>query len=161
SNCYSAFRGGAGEWTSMTRQVIRSSGASRAVREPGSTVAAGSGDGYLDRLLKLVPTETVAVYLFLDGVVRSGLKDDPSLGIWLWVVFGVIAAGNVLYWKKAGVRDVVQFVVLTAAFVVWVFTIGGPFATAAWYKPFMGSVLLGLFTFLVPYLYKGLPQQTA
>ena len=109
-------------------------------------------------VLKLIPTETVAVYLFLDGVLRGALKNNPNISTWLWAIFGIIGVGNILYWRKSGVTDVVQYVVLTIAYVVWIFTIGGPFAQLPWYQPFMGSVLLGLFTFIVPSIYKGVPE---
>jgi hypothetical protein len=135
----------------MTRQVVR--GKDPAVRAAG---APGTQDEYLDRLLKLIPGETVAAYLFVVGVIQTALKGQPSaLSIWLWIVFAVIGVGNFFYWKRAKVTDPTQYVVLTAAYVVWVFTIGGPFATMEWYQPFMGSVILGLFTFLAPQFYKG------
>jgi hypothetical protein len=137
----------------MTRQVIRRSDA--AVRAAGTP---GTQDEYLDRLLKLIPGETVAAYLFVVGVIQTALKAQPgALGLWLWIVFGVIGVGNFFYWKRAKVTDPAQYVLLTAAYVVWVFTIGGPFATTGWYQPFMGSVILGLFTFLAPQWYKGVP----
>ena len=138
----------------MTRQIMRrAETATRAATTPGTE------DGYLDRLLKLIPAETVAVYLFVGGVLQTALKDQPSaLSLWLWIVFGVIGVGNILYLKKAGqVTDALQYVLLTVAYAVWIFTVGGPFATTGWYQPFMGSVILGLFTFLVPQLYKGVP----
>lgn len=137
----------------MTRQVIRSSDA--AVRGVGTP---GTQDEYLDRLLKLIPGETVAAYLFVGGVIETALKGQASaLGLWLWIVFAVIGIGNFFYWKRANVTDPAQFVLLTLAYAVWVFTIGGPFETTGWYQPFMGSVILGLFTFLAPQFYKGVP----
>lgn len=135
----------------MTRQVIRSR--DTAVR---AAAAPGTQDEYLDRLLKLIPGETVAAYLFVAGVIQTALKTQPSaLGLWMWVVFGVIGIGNFFYWKRAKVTDPTQYVLLTVAYIVWVFTIGGPFATTSWYQPFMGSVVLGLFTFLAPKFYQG------
>ncbi len=137
----------------MTRQVTRRSDA--AVRAAG---APGTQDEYLDRLLKLIPGETVAAYLFVVGVIQTALKAQPSaLGLWLWIVFAVIGVGNFFYWKRAKVTDPAQYVLLTLAYAVWVFTIGGPFATTGWYQPFMGSVILGMFTFLAPQFYKGVP----
>ena len=122
---------------------------------------AGQGDTYSERLLKLIPAETVAAYMFLDGLLRSALKSQESqLTVWLWAVFAVIGAGNVLYLKQAlKVTSPVQYGIMTAAYAVWVFSIGGPFGLSAWYQPFMGSVALALFTFLAPRLYMG--EQTA
>jgi len=151
--------GGGGPAPAPTRTPTTEPAAAPAPAGAGA-VTAGTPDDYIDRLMKLIPADTVALYLSLDGIVRSGLKGDPALSTWMWALFVVVVVGNVLYWRKTGVTDVVQYVVLTLAFVVWVFTIGGPFHDLPWYKPFMGSVLLGLFTFFAPLLYKGAPQPT-
>jgi hypothetical protein len=44
----------------------------------------------------------------------------------------------------------VQLAVSTFAFGVWVFALGGAFTSLSWYEPFLGSVMLVLFTFFVP-----------
>jgi hypothetical protein len=97
------------------------------------------------------------VYLSLDGVLRSALSGRrQELLIWLWAVFIVIGVGNVLYLKQtSNVTDFAQYAILTSAYVVWVLTMGGPFALYQWYERFMGSVILALFTFIVPVVYKG------
>ncbi len=157
--------GGGAPATAPSRTPTPAPAPASAPASAGAGAGAGAGtagtqDDYIDRLMKLIPADTVALYLSLDGIVRSGLKGDPALSTWMWALFVVVTVGNVLYWRKTGVTDVVQYVVLTLAFVVWVFTIGGPFHDLPWYKPFMGSVLLGLFTFFAPLLYKGAPQPT-
>src|SRR5438876_6405754 len=53
-------------------------------------VTAGTPDDYIDRLMKLIPADTVALYLSLDGIVRSGLKGDPALSTWMWALFVVV-----------------------------------------------------------------------
>ena len=78
----------------MTRQVVKPSG------ERG--IDGGGGDAYMERLIKLIPGETVAMYLFLQGVIQSGLSDqEGQLKIWLWVIVGILAAGNLFYLKKS------------------------------------------------------------
>lgn len=138
----------------MPRQVV-SSGR----RRDGTSAAPGTQDDYVQRLLKLIPAETVAMYLFLEGVTASGLAQEPSqLATWLWAIFGILLVGNVLYiWRVLEVNDPIQYVILSLAFIVWIFTIGGPFQSLAFYQPFMGSLALGLFTFFVPIIYKGTP----
>jgi hypothetical protein len=133
----------------MSRQVVKPSG------ERG--IDGGGGDAYMERLIKLIPGETVAMYLFLQGVIQSGLSDqEGQLKIWLWVIIGILAAGNLFYLKnQQGVTDATQLSILTIAFFVWILSIGGPFVYFSWYQPFMGSVILGLFTFLVPMVYTG------
>jgi hypothetical protein len=119
----------------------------------------GTQDGYLERVLKLIPAETVAVYLFLQGVLQSALDGSNEIGqlqAWLWGIFFVLLVGNILYIRRyLDVTDTAQYLIMTLAYVVWVFTIGGPFQYLSFYQPFIGSVVLGLFTFFVPLLYKG------
>ena len=140
----------------MKRQVVKpvESQRARSLEPPQN---GDQGDNYLDRLLKLIPGETVAMYLFLEGVLASALVDDPTqLKIWLWSIVGILAVGNLFYLKQyQSVTDSLQLFILTAAFFVWVLTIGGPFEYIEGYRPFMGSVILGLFTFFVPLFYKG------
>lgn len=111
----------------------------------------------MDRLLKLIPGETTAVYLSLQGFITSALDGEAGqLQTWLWIIVGVLALGNILYLRQSqAVSDPVQLTILTVAFLIWVMTIGGPFAMIPGYQPFMGSVILGLFTFFAPLVYKG------
>jgi len=73
----------------------------------------------------------------------------------LWIVFGIVALGNILYLKRAKVTDLTQFLIMTGALIVWVISIGGPFSLYAWYQSFIGSVILALYTFLIAPIYKG------
>lgn len=153
----------------MNRQIFKASKKDSAKKQPDTRgpgektekqpSVSQTEDQYLDRLLKLIPGETVALYIFLQGVIMSALKNNESeLQIWLWGIFIVLIIGNILFLKKfSDISDTSQLVVLTIAFIVWVFTIGGPFSYLNFYKPFMGSIVLGLFTFFIPLIYKGVP----
>ncbi len=134
----------------MSRQVIKPT-SSR------NLDGGGNGDAYMERLLKLIPGETVAMYLFLQGVINSGLSGDVSqLKIWLWAIIVILAVGNIFYLRQQQkVTDPPQIIILTIAFFIWIMSIGGPFVYFNWYQPFMGSVILGLFTFFVPLVYTG------
>jgi hypothetical protein len=136
----------------MDRQVVKSGFEFR-----GDVKAAVEGDDYQKRLLKLIPAETVAVYLSLDGVLRSALKDERvQLEVWLWGIFAIIGVANLFYLKRIQkVRAWSQYAIMTMAFGLWVLSIGGPFHLYSWYRPFYGSVLTGLFTFIVPLIYTG------
>lgn len=139
----------------MPRQVYKDTGQQFAAR--GLDDQAPQADNYIDRLLKLIPSETIAMYLFLQGVLKSSeLKEGLELNAWLWGLFIVLAFGNILYLRKyLGVKDTLQLSILTIAFVIWVTTLGGAFALLGGYKDFMGSVLLGLYTFFAPMFYTG------
>jgi hypothetical protein len=91
------------------------------------------------------------LYLTLQGIVQSSVPEGRSLNTWLWFAFGIGILGTPLYlWRVQQVSKRVQLAVSTAAFSVWVFALGGAFATLSWYEPFLGSVMLVIFTFFVP-----------
>ena len=135
----------------MNRQVIKVTGS----QSLAGVEEREQGDVYMDRLLKLIPAESVTVYMFLDGVLRSAL-DGNALRVWSWIVFGIVLTGNILYLKKSNIKDFVQYVIMELALVVWVIGLGGPFALYSWYQPFIGSIALGVFTFLFAKFYKGI-----
>lgn len=144
----------------MKRQIYQAE-AVRSGTDSAANDGTGTQDLYFERLLKLIPGETVAVYLFIDGILKSALSTPEQSGqlqIWLWMIFGILFIGNILYLKRFNqIKDITQLVILSLAFVVWIFTVGGPFVYLSFYQPFIGSVILGLFTFLVPIFYKGVP----
>ena len=108
-------------------------------------------DSYMDRLLKYIPAESVALYLTLQGIILSGAAEAPHLNTWLWFVLVIGLIGTVLYqWRVLKIGKAVQLAVSTAAFGVWVFALGGAFATMSWYEPFIGSLTLVIFTFFAP-----------
>lgn len=141
----------------MGRQVIKAPDDRGARRDP--TPAPGTEDTYLERVFKLIPSETIAVYLFIEGILLSALsgsEQETQLVTWLWAVLVILLIGNFFYLMRLlNVTDPVQHVILALAFIVWVFTIGGPFQYLSFYQPFMGAVILGLFTFFVPIFYTG------
>ena len=120
------------------------------------------GDAYIERLLKLIPSETVVLFVFLQGVLLCGLAGPEQLKelkIWLWGVTVVIVVLNIFYLKRFhNIEDASQYIIMSLALVVWIMSIGGPFQYLSFYRPFMGSVILGLFTFAAPIFYKGVQR---
>ncbi|HEY6250120.1 MAG TPA: hypothetical protein VI685_09165 [Candidatus Angelobacter sp.] len=107
----------------------------------------GKTDQFTDRLLKYIPAEVVVVYAFVDGLIRNAPSDVPREKL-LWGVFFFLLAGTWVYLARVQkVSKKMQLAISTLAFAVWVFSLGGPFVSFSWYKPFYGSVLLPLYTF--------------
>jgi hypothetical protein len=107
-------------------------------------------DGYTGRLLKYIPAECVALYLTLQGIILSATEGLPPT-LWLWVIFGIgLVATPIYLWAIAEVWKPIQLVVSTVAFGIWVFALGGAFASLLWYEPFIGSLVLVTFTFFAP-----------
>ena len=139
----------------MGRQVVKMADDREAMR--GGETTQDQGDAYVERLLKMIPAEVMAVYLSIQGILLSALSGQESqLQAWLWGTFAVLLVGNVLYLRRFNkVTDPIQYGILTLAFVIWVLTLGGPFVFLSFYEPFMGSIILVLFTFFAPVAYTG------
>ena len=141
----------------MGRQVVKG-----VELRDGTADVDNQGDVYVERLLKLIPSETVTLYIFLQGVIKSALSSptqETQLQFWLWGVFFIVAFLNIIYLRRFNhITDPVQYVILTIALIIWVMNTGGPFELLSFYKPFMGSVSLGIYTFSVPIFYKGIEK---
>jgi hypothetical protein len=119
---------------------------------PAAPPAAPPGpDDYMDRLLKYIPAESVALYLTLQGIILSGAAEASNLNTWLWFILVIGLIGTALYqWRVLKIEKLVQLAVSTTAFGVWVFALGGAFVSLSWYEPFIGSLTLVIFTFFAP-----------
>jgi hypothetical protein len=102
---------------------------------------------FLEVLLKLIPSEVIAVHVFIQGVMPRVFW--PTLVVFLLLV-GITPL--YLYWAM-GVRSRPQLVVSTLSLVVWIYALGqGPFRfmRAPWGEPWYGSVMLALWTLVPP-----------
>ena len=111
---------------------------------------------FLEVLLKLIPSEVIAVHVFIQGVMPRVFW--PTFVVFLLLV-GITPL--YLYWAM-GVRSRPQLVVSTLSLVVWIYALGqGPFRfmRAPWWEPWYGSVLLALWTLVPPmFLTRAEPQ---
>jgi hypothetical protein len=118
-------------------------------------------DPYLDKLLKYIPPEVVAAYITIDGALRSAYdvsKPDQkaTLSTWLWIISAVLLVLTPLWrWRVTKVTNKVQLAVTAGSFAVWVFALGGPFAFLQWYLPVHGSIVLPIYTLIVPIVFSG------
>ena len=111
--------------------------------EPKLTAA----DNYMDKLLKYIPAEIVAVYLFVEGLILQQQNPEEISAIY-WIVFIAFCILTPLYlWRILKVVKVTQLLISMIAFVVWIFALGGPFVLLPWYKSIYGAILLPVFTF--------------
>jgi len=104
-------------------------------------------DNFLQVLLKLIPSEIIAVFVFIQGVMPRVLL--PHLVVALLLIALTPAY---LRWAS-GVRSRPQLVVSTLSLVVWIYAMGiGPlrFIRAPWYEPWHGAVALAVWTLVPP-----------
>ena len=111
-------------------------------------------DGYLSRMMKLVPMETIALYLILDAqlsAVRFSVPGWPVLTppLLLFLVCLVLTFVYIRMRAKAA-----QAIISTIGFVCWMAAIGGPFRELAPHHETVGALLLMLFMTLAP-MYRG------
>jgi hypothetical protein len=109
-------------------------------------------DGYIDRLLKYVPAEIIALYLGVTNVIPPPLQAHRTA---LWVVTVISALCVPLYMYLSTRKPPQptlwsQIVISSIAFPLWVFAIGGPFALQPWYDNYrwVAAVTICFATFL-------------
>ncbi len=139
----------------MSRQVLTQKIVNKMNKHQiAGTTAPAVPDPYRDRLLKLIPAEVVSVYLAVFQVMKAQSKTSETF---YYLVFGLLLVGNILYKWRAGVTDWVEFLISSIAFVLWVFSVGGPVPDQAFLGINMQTympVLVPLFTFFLPLVYK-------
>lgn len=86
-------------------------------------------DTYFDKVVKYIPTDIVAAWVAVTGIVKGAANINPATTLWIAFVAGV-AITFVWTWRqtsKSGQPPVwKQIIISTFAFVVWVIALGGP-----------------------------------
>ena len=110
----------------------------------GSAVRPRKADKWEDRLMKFIPLEAVGLYIGIDAALRSAqLQSVMERRIWFGLALVVTLVFTWVYLRIRGkVSRRSQLGASLLAVLVWVFAIGGVFATFAFYRPFQGTVLL-------------------
>ncbi|HUI90612.1 MAG TPA: hypothetical protein VLX68_00055 [Chitinivibrionales bacterium] len=101
---------------------------------------------YVDKLVKLIPTEILGAYTVIAGVVPA----DQVKVVLTASAAALLMLVPLYLWKISGVKNVAQLVVSAFSFVIWTYTLGGPFEAWGIYQGYIGSILLVLFTLIVP-----------
>ena len=109
-------------------------------------------DGYLEAMVKNMPSETVAGYMAMLGFLSTASQIPAVL---LWVVWGVFLVATPFYlWLVKPASETEQrpwwqiWIFSPIAFFVWSMTIGGPWS-AVGKAALIGSVLILLFSALI------------
>lgn len=130
-------------------QTGRAPSAGRGVVATGPTGAApaleasAEKEDYAGRLLKYIPAEVVGFYVAAAALFAPATRNQ------LWVIFALGFVLVPIYFYFVAARDKnkkplwPQIILATVAYPVWVFALGGPFATYKdWYSGPIASLVL-------------------
>lgn len=105
----------------------------------------------------MIPGEVLGLYLVGSGVIPNGNRD-------YLLAWTIVCALAVVVSRAFGTRDAARnrpvqwghVTVSTLSFVIWVYSMGGPFIAYLGdaYKPFVGSLLVLGWTFFIPFFYE-------
>jgi len=113
-------------------------------------------DDYKMKVIKYIPTEIVAAYITLEGIIKASAQ--APVGAY-WMVFVILLVLTPIYvWRitdQAGRKPAWdQIIISFFSFIIWVMAIGGPFDTMSWYQPIYPALLLPIFTLVAPLIRK-------
>lgn len=125
----------------------------RIVTRKLDTTAEAELDTYWDRVIKYIPSDIVAAWTVVTGLINT----DPTApqNTLLWIFFVIFILVTALWvWKQTSEHNkptaISQITVSSLSFVVWVFALGGPFATLeGFYRPLYGSLVLVVYSLIV------------
>jgi hypothetical protein len=120
-----------------------------AATAPGG-VAVPTEDDYITKLLKYIPIEILGAYIFMQTIVNSNVTTSHAHAIWLLCL--LIGAGILTFAYDRWVLSILrltQLLMSVLAFAVYIFAMGGWFATTGWYHQWYASIAVPTFVVLV------------
>lgn len=93
-------------------------------------------DDYLAKLVKYIPPEVLAAYLLLSSVVAANTAEGTTENsIWLGCLLATTVVATLVYNSSVlGVVRLSQNLMSALGLIVYVFGVGGWFATMNWYE---------------------------
>ena len=117
--------------------------------------ATSTNDDYLTRLIKQIPTTAIGLYVFGSNVIPGG----QSIALLVWSLF-CLAVVLTLTCRitrdssRGKRRDWGHASISAFSFVLWLYVLGGPFTLYHLAVPWLASLLVAMWTTLVPLIYK-------
>lgn len=115
-------------------------------------------DGYVTKIVKYIPAESLAAYAAAAGIIAAAAGDLPAR-TWYWIAAGFLFPFTFLWvlFGAAGKREGLplpyyQAIVSAIAFAAWVFVIDGVTLVGPTWNGAYGSLLALGVTLVVPLL---------
>jgi hypothetical protein len=118
-------------------------------------------DSYLAKIITYIPTEIIAAYVAISGLIKSLQPVRIQYPVF-WIVAGILLLITPLWilssHDRGKPRQRGHALAATLAFAAWVFATGGPFNQfllsdanpGGWYHPTQGSIVLIIVCLLLP-----------
>lgn len=113
-------------------------------------------DEYFARLLKLIPSEVIALYLVGRGLIPK--SDGIAMLVWTVIATLGVVVVRILGTRRPDHHEPVQWwsvLIATISLLIWIYSLGDVFEFYGVYKPHIASLLVLTWTFFVPYFYRG------
>ncbi len=123
-----------------------------AATAPGG-VAVPSEDDYLTKVVKCIPPEVLAAYLFMAGVIDSNVTGRHDHAIWLGgLLIGILVLTVPYDLRVLKIVRWSQIAMSVLGIAVYVFAVGGWFATTTWYHQWYASIVVPVFGLVIAIL---------
>ena len=104
---------------------------------------------YFERVAQLIPAEVVAAHLTIQGLVYSQIRIRDSA---IEASAGVLLCLLPFYLRRLGVTNKKQIFLTMGSFIVWVLAVSLPVHQRSGVDPLWGSIILILWTAVIPVL---------
>jgi hypothetical protein len=114
-------------------------------------------DSYVTKLLKMIPAEVISLYLAGLALIPASLPDPQKIAPMAWVglcFILVILARYVMTKDKNTSPDWMIVGLSAVSFLIWSYSMGGPWATTGIYITWLGGLAVLVWTFAVPLCFK-------
>ncbi len=104
-----------------------------------------ASDEFLTQLIKFIPVEILAFYTLIASIISANTDDGASRSWWLLGAFaGSVLVAPLYMWRIGKVVRPGQNLASAFALAVYVFSVGGWFATQGWYEPWFGAIAVAV-----------------
>ncbi|WP_281635562.1 hypothetical protein [Flavobacterium marginilacus] len=134
---------------------------SREIKSANQQLPAAAPNDFKDRLLKLIPVEIITAYITIAGIIKSSSngKLDELNHLLLIVILILVILTPVYQMKILQISKIGQIIFSTIGFLIWAFATAAPITITnvidGYSSDLIISLVLILYTLLIPLIYKG------